>query len=70
MNFKVSDQLLDVGKLIDLKWKVGMAVSSDSCKNLNSPFVCLSLTISDGSGNIKMHDLELSMAQFRVSILN
>lgn len=53
-------------QLIDIQWKVGVAMSSDQCKNLNSPFVTLTLTVSDPAGNLKTHTLELTMEQFRV----
>ncbi|XP_045203244.2 COMM domain-containing protein 6-like [Mercenaria mercenaria] len=65
MSCSLGDHVLGVGQLIDVQWKVGMAVSSDTCRQLNSPFVTLTLTVADSGGNLKTHPLELTMDQFR-----
>ncbi|XP_060563437.1 COMM domain-containing protein 6-like isoform X3 [Ruditapes philippinarum] len=67
MSCSLGDHVLGVGQLIDVQWKVGMAMSSDTCRQLNSPFVTLTLTVADAGGNLKTHPLELTMDQFRVS---
>ncbi|XP_065845666.1 COMM domain-containing protein 6-like [Oscarella lobularis] len=58
-------QLLNVGELIDMKWKLGVAMSSSNCKSLNSPYVSMILTIADASGKIKNHSFELTVPEFQ-----
>ena len=38
------------GQLIDFQWKLGMAVSSDSCRSLKYPYVAVMLKVADHSG--------------------
>ncbi|KAK7452264.1 hypothetical protein BaRGS_00039745 [Batillaria attramentaria] len=56
---------VDVGKLVDIKWKVGLAVSSDECKNLNFPFVTMTLKTADSSGQEHLRTVEMTLSQFR-----
>ncbi|XP_076446633.1 COMM domain-containing protein 6-like [Babylonia areolata] len=56
---------VQVGQLLDLQWKVGLAVSSDDCHSLNFPFVTLTLKTSDASGQHHCHTVELTLTQFR-----
>lgn len=65
MSCRLTEHALGVGQLIDVQWKVGVAMSSDTCKQLNSPFVSLTLTVADPGGNLKTYPLELTMDQFR-----
>ncbi|XP_033115623.1 COMM domain-containing protein 6-like [Anneissia japonica] len=58
-------QLLSVGKLIDMKWKLGMAMTSQSCKNLNSPLVTISLKVASPSGNIATTSFEMTVPEFQ-----
>ncbi|XP_041358654.1 COMM domain-containing protein 6-like [Gigantopelta aegis] len=60
----VTTSSVDVGQLIDMKWKLGMAVSSDECKHLNSPYITLMMTVTDSSGKVGNHSLEMTTAQF------
>lgn len=43
-----------------------MAVSSDTCRSLNSPFVCLLLKIVEPSGQICQRSFEMTIPQFQV----
>uniref|UniRef100_A0A8C8K8K4 TBC1 domain family member 4 n=1 Tax=Oncorhynchus tshawytscha TaxID=74940 RepID=A0A8C8K8K4_ONCTS len=52
--------------LVDMQWKLGMAVSSDTCRSLNSPHVSLLLKIADTSGQISQRSFEMTIAQFQV----
>ncbi|XP_052796113.1 COMM domain-containing protein 6-like [Mya arenaria] len=61
----IKQHILGVGQLLDIQWKVGVAVSSDQCRNLNSPYVTLTLTVADPDGSVKIHTLELTTIQFR-----
>eukprot|EP00466_Bigelowiella_natans_P018708 jgi/Bigna1/83360/fgenesh1_pg.107_\ len=38
---------LALGKLVDIKWKLGMGMASSSCAALKAPFVSLVLSIAD-----------------------
>ncbi|KAH3832334.1 COMM domain-containing protein 6-like isoform X1 [Dreissena polymorpha] len=67
-NLQLSNEqrhVLGVGQLLDLQWKLGMAVTSDQCRNLNSPYVTLTFTVGDPGGSVRTHTVEMSTAQFR-----
>ncbi|XP_063417653.1 COMM domain-containing protein 6-like isoform X2 [Mytilus trossulus] len=51
--------------LIDMQWKLGVAVSSDDCRNLNSTFVAMTLKVADTSGNLTSHAFEMTIPQFK-----
>lgn len=55
-------------QLVDMQWKLGMAVSSDTCRSLNSPYVCLLLKIVEPSGHICQRSFEMTVPQFQVCI--
>ncbi|KAJ8256096.1 hypothetical protein COCON_G00199600 [Conger conger] len=57
--------MLSVGQLVDVQWKLGMAISSDSCRSLNSPFVTLLLKVADSSGQISSKSFEMTIPQFQ-----
>ncbi|XP_072478402.1 COMM domain-containing protein 6 isoform X1 [Notamacropus eugenii] len=52
-------------QLLDLQWKVGMAVSSDSCRSLKSPYVAMTLKVADQSGQITNKSFEMTIPQFQ-----
>ncbi|XP_074155368.1 COMM domain-containing protein 6 isoform X1 [Sminthopsis crassicaudata] len=52
-------------QLLDLQWKMGMAVSSDSCKSLKSPYVAVTLKVADQSGQITNKSFEMTIPQFQ-----
>uniref|UniRef100_A0A8D0DVY7 COMM domain-containing protein 6 n=1 Tax=Salvator merianae TaxID=96440 RepID=A0A8D0DVY7_SALMN len=54
-----------VGQLIDFQWKLGMAVSSDSCKSLKSPYITMALKVVDASGCITSKIFEMTIPQFQ-----
>ncbi|XP_018558199.1 COMM domain-containing protein 6 [Lates calcarifer] len=56
---------LSIGQLADVQWKLGMAVSSDTCRSLNSPYVCLLLKIIEPSGHICQKSFEMTIPQFQ-----
>lgn len=56
---------LSIGQLVDMQWKLGMAVSSDSCRSLNSPYVTLLLKIVEPSGQICQRSFEMTIPQFQ-----
>uniref|UniRef100_A0A8D0CTU2 TBC1 domain family member 4 n=1 Tax=Sander lucioperca TaxID=283035 RepID=A0A8D0CTU2_SANLU len=49
-----------------MQWKLGMAVSSDTCRSLNSPYVSLLLKIVEPSGQICQRSFEMTIPQFQV----
>lgn len=57
--------MLSIGQLVDLQWKLGMAVSSDTCRSLNSPYVTLLLKVAKPSGQIIQRCFELTIPQFQ-----
>lgn len=56
-------------QLVDMQWKLGMAVSSDTCRSLNSPYVSLRLKILEPSGQICHKSFEMTVPQFQVLML-
>jgi len=56
---------VSAGKLVDIQWRLGMGVSSDSCRNLNHPFIVLSLTVQHPDMRTTQHVVEMSLSQFK-----
>lgn len=56
---------LSIGQLVDMQWRLGMAVSSDTCRSLNSPYVTLLLKIVEPSGQICQRSFEMTIPQFQ-----
>lgn len=56
---------LSINQLVDMQWKLGMAVSSDTCRSLNSPYVSLRLKILEPSGQISYKSIEMTVPQFQ-----
>ncbi|XP_078246904.1 COMM domain-containing protein 6 isoform X2 [Pogona vitticeps] len=54
-----------VGQLIDFQWKLGVTVSSDSCKSLKSPYVTIAVKVADASGHITNKTFEMTVPQFQ-----
>uniref|UniRef100_A0A9L0RMH1 COMM domain-containing protein 6 n=2 Tax=Equus TaxID=9789 RepID=A0A9L0RMH1_HORSE len=54
-----------VKMLIDFQWKLGMAVSSDSCRSLKYPYVAVMLKVADHSGQVKNKSFEMTIPQFQ-----
>uniref|UniRef100_A0A8C2YKA6 COMM domain-containing protein 6 n=1 Tax=Chinchilla lanigera TaxID=34839 RepID=A0A8C2YKA6_CHILA len=60
------EPMLDAkSELIDLQWKLGMAVSSDSCRSLKYPYVAVMLKVADHSGHVKNKSFEMTIPQFQ-----
>ncbi|XP_023565410.1 COMM domain-containing protein 6 isoform X1 [Octodon degus] len=55
-------------QLIDFQWKLGMAVSSDSCRSLKYPYVAVMLKVADHSGQVKNKSFEMTIPQFQVGL--
>ncbi|XP_055071250.1 COMM domain-containing protein 6 [Misgurnus anguillicaudatus] len=57
--------MASIGQLVDMQWKLGMAVSSDTCRSLNSPFISVLLKYADTSGEITYKSFEMTVQQFQ-----
>ena len=51
-----------------MDWKLGVSVSSSSCRSLNSPHVSLLLKVADPGGNTQQHTAEMSVPEFQVGL--
>jgi len=61
--------VLTVGELVDMQWKLGVAVeSSDGVSN--QPFVSVLVRIKDSSGQLASRSFELSLQEFQVIDMN
>ena len=56
-----------VFQLVSMDWKLGVAMSSSSCRSLNSPYVSLQLRIAEAGGNIRLQTVEMTIPEFQVS---
>ena len=57
-------EMLKVGQLVDVDWRVGVALESSQCKDLKEPYVTLVFQVkSDAS--MESQTVELSVAQFQ-----
>ncbi|XP_056411511.1 COMM domain-containing protein 6 [Hyla sarda] len=60
-----SRDLLPAAQLLDFQWKIGMAVSSDSCKSLNHPCVTVELKVAEHSGQVQTKVFEMTIQEFQ-----
>lgn len=51
---------------MDLQWRLGLAVESNSGKNLNSIYVTMSFKVLDSHNRETVHILELPYQKFQV----
>ena len=59
---------LNIGQLVSMDWKLGVAVQSSSCKALRVPYVSLVMRVADQEGNIESHPMELTVPEFQVRL--
>lgn len=57
--------MISISQLVDMQWKLGMAMSSDTCRSLNSPYVSLLLKFVEPSGQICQRSFEMTIPQFQ-----
>ncbi|XP_001332088.1 COMM domain-containing protein 6 [Danio rerio] len=57
--------MASIGQLVDIQWKLGMAVSSDTCRSLNSPIISVLMKIADTSGEVSYKSFEMTVPQFQ-----
>ncbi|KAK1170072.1 COMM domain-containing protein 6-like isoform X1 [Acipenser oxyrinchus oxyrinchus] len=57
--------MITVGQLVDFQWKLAMAVSSDTCRSLNYPYISMTLKVANSSGQITSKSFEMTIPQFQ-----
>ncbi|XP_068121342.1 COMM domain-containing protein 6 [Hyperolius riggenbachi] len=65
LDAEISRDVLSASQLVDFQWKIGMAVSSDSCRSLNHPYITVSLKVADSSGQVISKVFEMSISEFQ-----
>lgn len=58
-------ETLNVGQLLDMKWKLSVGVSSSSCRSLNSPYITVLVTVTDPSGGVSSKSFEMAIGEFK-----
>merc|ERR1712167_57470 len=58
-------EMLKVGQLMDVDWRVGVALESSECKDLREPYVTLVFQVGSDASTIESETVELSVAQFQ-----
>lgn len=63
----IQQRMLNIGQLVSMEWRLGISMSSNTCRALNSPYVTLVFTVVNDvvTGTTKKYSMELSMQQFR-----
>ena len=55
---------VNFGRLSNLQWRLGVALSSSFCQNLCAPYVALSFDIVDTNGSKTLHTTEMTYVDF------
>ncbi|XP_022781259.1 COMM domain-containing protein 6-like [Stylophora pistillata] len=58
-------ETLNVGQLLEMKWKLSVGVSSSSCRSLNSPYITVLVTVTDPSGGVSSKSFEMAIGEFK-----
>lgn len=61
------EQVLSVGKLVSLRWQIGVSIQSNHCENLNAPYVSVQAQVQDPNNKISTHTFDLTLLEFKVS---
>ena len=51
---------------MEFDWKLGVAVASSECQNLNVPFIRVTVKVEDANLKIHSHTFEMSIPEFKV----
>ncbi len=62
----MAQKTFNIGQLVDMDWKLGVAVESSNCKKLNYPFISVLLRTLDSNGKLQCHSFEMSIPEFQV----
>lgn len=49
-----------------MDWKLGVAMSSSSCRSLSTPYISLQLKISDSATTTQLRHIEMTVPEFQV----
>jgi len=60
-----TSQTFTIGELVDLQWRLGVAVKSSNCKNLSSPYVSLLIKVRDSDQKLQTRTMELTLPEFQ-----
>ena len=53
-------------QLVSMNWKLGVAMSSSSCRSLSTPYISLQLRMSESAGTTQLHSIEMTVPEFQV----
>jgi len=56
-------------QLLSMDWKLGIAMSSSTCKSFNSPYVTLQMKVAESDHLVQQHTLNMTVAQFQVGLI-
>jgi hypothetical protein len=56
-------------KMQNFQWKIGVAISSNTCKSLFAPYVSIRFDLKNEEGKLVPHTAELSYEQFKVRFI-
>jgi len=62
---RLSQDVLNIGNLVHMKWKLGLSTQSSLAKNMGRAYVGIELTLKDSADNTKIESFELSLSQFQ-----
>ena len=49
-----------------MDWTLGVALSSSSCRTLNTPHLNLQLRVAENRDEVKTKNIEMSLSEFQV----
>lgn len=49
-----------------MNWKLGVAMSSSSCRSLSTPYISLQLRMSESAGTTQLRSFEMTVPEFQV----
>mmetsp|Transcript_381 Transcript_381/g.521 ORF Transcript_381/g.521 Transcript_381/m.521 type:complete len:80 (-) Transcript_381:61-300(-) len=58
-------EVLGLGELVDMHWRLGISMKSSNCTNLATPFVSVLLKVADSDKKETAHTFEMTLAQFQ-----
>ena len=63
----MSAAVFSVGELVSFKWQLGVAVQSNHCEGLSSPFIRVEVQVQDTNQHMSTHSFDLSLFEFKVN---
>lgn len=62
---RLSQDVLNIGQLVHMKWKLGLSTQSSLAKNMGRAYVAIELTLKDSADNTHIQSFELNLSQFK-----